>query len=76
MLTGRTDGRRFLEAGLTKERHTGRVYGFEFGQVLLEVVLAQLHGLLQDSLLPLWYRLEEEEAGRRRRRMRRSRQSM
>lgn len=58
-----------MEAGLTKERHTGRVYGFEFGQVLLEVVLAQLHSLLQDSLLPLWYRLEKEggegaEAGR------------
>lgn len=64
LLGGGVDGWRSLEAGLTKERHAGRVYGLEFGQVLLEVVLAELHGLLQDSLLPLWYGLEEEQEGR------------
>lgn len=43
--------------GLTKERHAGRVYGLEFSQVLLEMVLAQLHSFFQDFLFPFCYRL-------------------
>lgn len=42
---------------LTKEGHAGRVYGLEFSQVLLEMVLAQLHSLFQDFPFPFWYRL-------------------
>lgn len=40
---------------LTKERHAGRVDGLEFSQVLLEVVLAQLHSLFQEFPFSFWY---------------------
>lgn len=52
-------GERLFSHGprLTKERHAGRVDGLEFRQVLLEVVLAQLHCFFQEFPFSFWYRL-------------------
>lgn len=44
--------------GRTKERHAGGVDGLQLNQVLFEMVLTQIHGVLQDFPFPLWYGLE------------------